>query len=111
MKVELYVYTPGVAEPKTVEAEFKSGEPTLRELRAVFCPLIGGNCSLEHVTVLFNGKRADMFVDEMGIARGLPPNAAATEIYHAAAKAQGRHAPDAPLIYGVAVLASRRIWF
>ncbi len=44
----------------------------------------------EHVTVLHNGKRASMFVHEMGRVLGLPRNVKATEIYFALSRSQGR---------------------
>ena len=44
----------------------------------------------EHVSVLYKGKPASMFVHEFGRILGLPRNAVATEIYFAASRARGR---------------------
>ena len=49
---------------------------------------LGGHS--EHVTVLYKGKRASMFVHEFGRILGLPRNAVATEIYFAASRARGK---------------------
>lgn len=37
---------------------------------------------VEHVSVLFNNKHCHMFVDEVGLIRGLPVNPRATRIYY-----------------------------
>jgi hypothetical protein len=61
-------------------------QPTAAKVESYsqFVPIIGGGCEhAEHVAVLFNGKRAHMFVDEMGHHEGLPRNDAATAIYRA----------------------------
>jgi hypothetical protein len=61
---------------------------------------------VEHVNVLFEGKRAHMFVHEEGLLLGLPRNDPATKIYRAAWLA--RHPKDDPeslsYIIGPAVL-------
>ncbi|KKM83738.1 hypothetical protein LCGC14_1306380 [marine sediment metagenome] len=44
----------------------------------------------EHVSVLYKGKPASMFVHEFGRILGLPRNAVATEIYFAASRARGK---------------------
>lgn len=36
---------------------------------------------IEHVTVWFEGRRCHMFVDEIGLQKGLPPNHKATRVY------------------------------
>ena len=48
---------------------------------------VGGD--IEHVTVLYNGKRTSMFVNDMGAMNGLPVNEAATKVYWAASAARG----------------------
>jgi hypothetical protein len=65
---------------------------------------------LEHVSVLFEDRRGDMFVGENSAATEAY-NEEATKIYHAASIARGEDVSDAPVVYGVAVVASRRIWF
>jgi hypothetical protein len=57
-----------------------SKEPGLDELKGVVCALID-DARMEHVAVLHDGTRADMFVDEDGAVKGLPRNEAATKIY------------------------------
>ena len=44
---------------------------------------------VEHVSVLYKGKRASMFVHDEGAIIGLPINEAATKIYWAASAARG----------------------
>jgi hypothetical protein len=67
----------------------------------------------EHVSVLFKGAPADMFVDETGVLKGLPRNEAATAIYRANwLKQHPEQDPEAlPHIAGTAVVTGRRIWF
>lgn len=79
MKTKMHVMRPA-ASTETREVEFKTDEPSLAELRALIQPLLDGG-RLEHVAVLWNGKRADMFVDEFGLLKGLPRNDAATQVY------------------------------
>jgi len=49
---------------------------------------------VEHVTVLYKGKRASMYVHDEGRIIGLPVNKAATEIYWAASRARGVEPSD-----------------
>ena len=67
--------------------------------------------NLEHVSVLYQGQRADMFVDDMSAIEGLPPNPRATAIYHAASKAAGISTGNASQIYGTAIVFHRKVWF
>lgn len=55
-------------------------------------PMIGLGAyeSLEHVSVLWQGKRAHMFVDEEGLRKGLLRNERATRIYYNATLARRR---------------------
>jgi hypothetical protein len=55
-------------------------EPGYDAIAELIRPLIGG-AHLEHVSVLHNGGRRDMFVDENGHAKNLPFNEKATAIY------------------------------
>jgi hypothetical protein len=112
MLTEYLIYRPGATEPEKCEVDWPEA-PKYEPLKALIEPLIGGG--LEHVAVLFQGKRADMFVHEYGAGafgmKPLPVNAAATAIYHAASKAVGHDVTRAPRIYGVAVVFRRRVWF
>jgi hypothetical protein len=93
-------------------------EPGYDKLRALLTPLLDG-ADLEHVTVLadFCGgadyKRADMFVDETSVLKGLPENGAATAIYRRNWMMQHpEQDPETlPAIAGPAILFERRVWF
>jgi hypothetical protein len=63
---------------------------------------------IEHVTVCYKGKCADMFVDEIGHFKNLPLNVAASEIYRKAGLASGR--PHNTPIAGTAVVFDRIVW-
>lgn len=67
---------------------------------------------MEHVTVLLNGKRSDMFVDEFSRIHDLPLNRAATAIYRA--NWLSRHPETDPeemdWIAGPAVVFSTQVW-
>lgn len=79
--------------------------PKYDAIAALIRPLLMG-ANLEHVTVLHNGGRRDMFVDEMGAVKGLPRNEAATAIYRNN-WLNHRHDADPeslPAIYGTAIL-------
>lgn len=72
-------------EDNTYESKEWTGEleyacPPFSEIRK----LIGlePDSMIEHVAVLWKGKRAHMFVDEIGAIRGLPRNERATRIYY-----------------------------
>lgn len=86
-------------------------DPGYDRLRALAGPHIDGDW--EHVTVLYQGKRADMFVDGESVRKGLPPNAKATEVYRAAWMAQhpGANPEELPAIYGPAVVFDRQVWW
>jgi hypothetical protein len=87
-------------------------DPGFYKLDALLLPLLNG-CDLEHVAVLHNGERADMFVDETGSLKGLPRNEAATAVYRNNWLTQHpKKSPEAlPAIYGPAILFSKRVWF
>jgi hypothetical protein len=79
-------------------------------LDALLRPLLDGD-DYEHVTVLWRGRRADMFVGENS-TDNLPVNKAATSIYRAAtlARSPGINAECLPRIHGTAVLFEEIIW-
>ena len=87
-------------------------EPGLRALRGVLGPIFAG-ADFEHVAVLHEGRRTDMFVDENGHAKGLTRNDAGTAIYRANAMRQDpTQDPEAlPFIVGPVALFDRRVWF
>lgn len=71
------------------------------------------DANFEHVTVMVDGERRDMFVDEMDHPKDLAFNLEATLIYHTISN--GGIKPEFPLpappIVGLAVLYSERMWF
>lgn len=88
-------------------------KPGYKALKLVIEPHLQGQ-GLEHVTVFWNGKYADMFVGDFSAVSDWPVNEKATEIYHNNIKthdpelyASAKHAQ----IYGPVVLFSRRVWF
>lgn len=98
-------------------AEIMSDPPTLQEIHKAVMPHLDGASHCEHVTVQHPTKepdvpRADMFVDEMGVGRGLPRNDAATKIYRAAwlSTHPGTDPETLPAIYGPAVLFDTQVW-
>ncbi len=89
-----------------------SPEPTFAEISAVVGPHFP-NTHFEHVSVLWDNKHLDMFVDEIGQLKHLPYNIRATKIYRN--NWLQRHPDTDPDllsdIVGLALLFSRRIWF
>ena len=81
--------------------------PGFTRINELVRPLIGCE-NIEHVAVLHNGRRHDMFVDEMGQIINLQYNSKASIIYQANGKAMGR--PHTTPIVGTAVLFDRVIW-
>lgn len=86
--------------------------PGVDMLRSLLTPLFDG-VVMEHVSVIHDGCRADMFVDGDAIDRGLPRNEAATAIYryYSLSRTPARDAESLPAIYGTAILFHRRVWF
>lgn len=85
--------------------------PGYEQLAALINPIVGGE--LEHVSVLWNDRPADMFVHETGVLEGLPRNVEATAIYRANwLKLHPRWNPEAlNWIAGTAVVFEQRVWF
>lgn len=103
------IHTDGKEEMRTAELP---ATPNYWDIKAIVDPIIAGDY-FEHVTVLHNDVRTDMFVDEDGLGKELPRNEKATAIYRANWL---KHNPSAlpeslPFIAGTAVLFSRQIWF
>lgn len=93
-------------------------EPGYDRLKRMICPLLGDDEPLEHVAVLHDGERRDMFVSELGAValttRGpLPRNEAATAIYrnNTLTRYPETDPEDIPAIYGTAILFDRIVWF
>lgn len=86
--------------------------PTFQEVKALLRTVLG-DCQIEHVTVLHDDKRRDMFCDEDFQAKGLPRNPPATAIYRAWTLSRDpKQDPERlPAIHGAAVLFGRQIWF
>lgn len=111
MKTFYQVLYPGERADYTDVIDWPS-EPGFAAIRMLVEPLLD-NAIMEHVSVLYEGARCDMFVDEMGHSKGLMLNRIATKIYWAASL---QREPDAntnawPTIVGPAVLFERQIWF
>lgn len=111
------VYTPGTLRYSVVRHDMRR-DPGFDMLNSVIKPLLGFDVeNMEHISVLFDGKARDMFVDELGGTTTKTRlhfkavNEAATEIYHAYSKSKGIDMSDATPIRGVAVLAMRKVWY
>lgn len=116
METKYSIYRVGQSEPEhgSVNWPYKPG---YKRIKALVEPILGDGEPLEHVSVLFDGERHDMFVSELGNCAlttrpPLPINDAATEIYHAAYKRRypGAHSSEMPPIAGTAVLFHRIVW-
>ena len=79
-----------------------------KELDPIF-----GNLAWEHVTVIADGERRDMFVDDTGLLMGLSLNVEATLIYQTNTLGFKPAAPAEGLspIVGTAILYNTRMWF
>jgi hypothetical protein len=109
------VYRVGQSEPERGEIDW-DGPPGYDRIRALVEPLLGAGEPLEHVSVLHNGQRCDMFVSELGNValtsrEPLPINERATAIYrnYTLTKDPGRFPGGLPAIAGTAVLFPDRI--
>lgn len=110
MKTTYYVLRVGKKlEKRSVDMPDKPGFGMLR--RVITPHLNGGN--LEHVAVLHEGERRDMFVDDIGLLKALPLNPEATAIYrnNTLTNYPDTKPESLPAIYGPAVLFDRRVWF
>lgn len=109
MPGRMHIYRAGFMKPETQVRN----EPLSRDEAK---KILGNGCEIiEVVHVLFNGRRAQMLVDEDYGAKDLPTNWDATDIYMAATRAGKTSAPqDAPThwILGTAiVLESPSLWW
>lgn len=90
--------------------------PAWPQVRALILPVLVASrpgAHLEHVTVLWNGKHADMFVDDESLVHGLPRNEEATAIYRAAALKRSPALDPERLSYiaGPAILFDNLVWY
>lgn len=111
MRTTLTILRPG-AEPETVVVDL-APKPTLRDIQAALAPYFG-LAYTERVAILSeDGKPTDMFVDEIGLMKGLPRNDKATEHYRRNWLSKHPNTPPEHLgfIVGTAVVFDRRIWF
>jgi len=87
-------------------------KPGGQELRRMLSPMLDG-ADPERVNVWHGGTYTDMFVDEIGMLKGLARNEQATAIYRANVLEHEPNPPDPedmPAIYGTAVLFGRKVW-
>jgi hypothetical protein len=116
MKTEYTIFKPGDGAVERGEVDWPR-EPGYKLIKALVEPLLGDDEPLEHVTVLHDGKRCDMFVSEYGHMRlntrgPLPINDRATAIYRTNWMTQYPETdPETlPDIAGVAILFHRIVW-
>lgn len=109
--MDVYVFYPNGATERLMEYPIPA-KPQYDWFRKFLAPYFPRG-EFEHVSVLFRGKRADMFVDELGRLKGLEFNEYATEVYHAATLAKYPKTDRARLapIVGIAVLFEKQVWF
>lgn len=94
-----------------VRTERMNAMPGYMVLQVLLRPILA--CEwVERVKVLHNGKRTDLFVDEVSFLRKLPRNEKATAIYrNAVLTADPSTDPESlAAIHGDAVLFSRVVW-
>jgi hypothetical protein len=115
MRTEYTIFRPGHESGERHEIDWPE-EPDYREIVALISSILGG-ADLEHVNVLYEAARHDMFIDELSSTSlkpgyPLPQNDRATEIYRANWLAHHRCADpeELPAIYGPAVLFHRIVW-
>ena len=110
--MKILIYRPGSAQPEERDVQL-AANPSYQQLRDLITPLLDGG-DLEHVSVLFEGRRADMFVDELGHVKNPPlrMNKAATAIYRASKMKQQPHIDPEELnwIAGPAIVFSEIVW-
>lgn len=100
-----------VGERLEMPVSFPGKVPNLDSLRKVIEPHLDGQ-KLEHVAVLWNGKRCSMFVGDHSAFDRIR-NVEATAIYRNNWLTQhpGTDPEDLPAVSGPAVLFDRNVWF
>lgn len=116
MKIEYTVFRPGDGAVERGEVDWPK-DPAYKTIKALVEPLLGEGEPLEHVTVLWQGKRADMFVSEyahmvLATRAPLPRNDRATDIYRTNWMSQhpDQDPETLPTIAGTAILFHRIVW-
>jgi len=116
MKTEYTILKPGDVPVERGEVDWPK-EPGYQLIKALVEPLLGDNEPLEHVAVLHDGKRRDMFVSEYGHMRlttrePLPINDRATAVYRNNWMTQhpDQDPETLPGIAGNAILFHRIVW-
>jgi len=105
--MKIFVYPPALGAQREVREVGRV--ENYDDIKRVVTPLLDGG-DLEHVSVLFEQRPADMFVDEDGARKGLPENPEATAIYQAWSIQRGSKAADLSKIYGVAIIFEKLVW-
>ncbi len=108
--MKIWIIRPG---KPTDEREVSiGGRPSIENIRTIVEPWLDGG-RMERVAVLHDGRKTDMFVDEIGQSKRLPINPEATKIYHAASLARDPDADSSTwaVIYGPAILFEYPVWF
>ena len=105
----LIFHTDNSVEEKEIDWPTK---PTFKVINSLLEPILNG-AYLEHVSVLYEDKRSDMFLDEEGKLKHLSRNEKATAIYRAATLKYKPKTPPETLdfICGTAILFTRIVWF
>jgi hypothetical protein len=109
METKFTVYFPdGTKAERMTDIPRDPGYGLLKTLLKEFIPN-----HFEHVAVLHDDKRLDMFVDEDGLMKKMPRNEAATEIFRTNWLKKYPKTPPEELsfIVGTAVLFHRRVWY
>jgi hypothetical protein len=115
MKTEYTIFKPGDGAVERGEVDWPK-DPGYHLIKALVEPLFGGD-PLEHVSVLHDGRRRDMFVSEYGHMRiatrdPMPRNERATAIYRTNWMTQhpDQDPESLPTIAGPAILFYRIVW-
>jgi hypothetical protein len=109
----VYHVIPEIGSMRTIVTETLPEKPRLDHLRKLIEPHLDGE-RLEHVSVLWEGQRRDMFVGETSSINGrMIRNIRATEIYRNnwLTRNLGADPESLPAISGPAVLFDRIVWF
>lgn len=116
MKTEYTIFRVGDGAVERGEVDWPR-EPGYHKIRDLVEPILGDGEPMEHVSVLWQGKRADMFVSKYGHMAldsrpPLPRNDRATDIYRT--KWMTQHPDGDPesllTITGTAILFHRIVW-
>lgn len=115
MKTTYEIYRVGQSEPERGEIDWPLA-PGYDRIKALVEPLLGEKEPMEHLSVLHNGKRRDMFASEYGHVQltwraSLPINDVATAIYrhYSLTHNPEQNPDDLPDIAGTAVLFTDRV--